>query len=140
MSASVIFPVDYSELTDLVMESHTNKNIQHVGLEEYGHPVVKNQKTEFNEKRGDFITVYGWRLFWDKVGTYQPYYLYNRGYLYDAENGLGYVGKMVTVNGEPHPSICRWAASRFRLKHPTKGIYGIDKTDAIYEYESLDMY
>ena len=134
-----LFPVDYNEnLTDLVMESHTNKIIQHSDLELYGHPVITNQKTEFNEKRGDYVSAYGWRLFWDKVGIHQPHYLYNRGYLYDAENGLGYVGEMITVNGKTQPSICSWAFS-FRLRHPTKGIHGIDKTDAIYYYESLDM-
>ena len=136
MSVS-IFPVDYERFTDKMMSLPLPLYVE-PELELYGHPIGKNLKTEFNEKRGDYISAYGWRLFWDKVGTHQPHYLYNRGYLYDAENGLGYVGKMITVSGKPYPSIECWAM-RTRLNHPDRSKYEIDKNDAIYYYESLDM-
>ena len=136
MSVS-LYPVDYERFTDKMMSLPLPLYVE-PELELYGHPISKNQVTEFNEKRGDYISVHGWRLFWDKVGTHQPHYLYNRGHLYDAENGLGYIGDMITVDGKPYPSIKCWAM-RTRLKYPNKGKYEIDKTDAIYYYESLDL-
>jgi len=45
---------------------------------------------------------------------------------------------MSEINGKPYPIIHRWAMQT-RLNHPQKSKYDIDKTDAIYYYESLDM-
>ena len=138
MSVATVFPIDYEKFTYKMMTLPLPGDVDY-GTELFGHKVHENQKTEFNEKRGQFISVFGWRVFWDKVGTHQPHYLYNRGHLYDTENGLGYIGDMITgVDGKPFPKIKHWAL-RTRLNHPKKGMNGIDKTDAIYYYESLDM-
>ena len=102
------------------------------------HPEWSNQKTEFNEIRGIFISVDGWRMFWDQVGGCQPYSISNRGYLYDAENGLGYIGIMVEVGGKPIPVLDYWAMNT-RFESPGIGKYVIDKTNAIYEYESIQL-
>ena len=135
---SVLLPIDYQRLTDRIMTLPSPFNLV-PSLELFGHPVGEKQTTEFNEKRGIFITVLGWEMFWDKVGTHQPHYLYNRGHIYDAENGLGYIGDMISdPNGKPHPNI-EWWAIRTRLEYPGKGLYKIDKTYAIYDYESNDM-
>jgi len=133
-----IFPVDYKRLTDIVMALPLTQCVE-PELEPFGHPIREDHESEFDEKRGIFADVYGWKIFWDKVGTFQPEYLYNLGHIYDAENGLGYIGDMINVDGKPCPFILTWAM-RTRLKHPRKeGKFKIDKTDAIYYYESLDM-
>lgn len=135
---SVLLPIDYKRLTDRIMTLPLPFSIVS-SLELFGHPVGEKQKTEFNEKRGIFITVRGWKMFWDKVGTYQPHYLYNRGHIYDAENGLGYIGDMISdSDGKPYPNI-EWWAIRTRLEYPGKGLHKIDKTNSIYDYESKDM-
>ena len=138
MSGS-LFPVDYKRIIDVVMSLPIYPEDIEPGLELYGHPICEGQTTEFNEKRGIFIQVNGWKLFWDKVGTYQPHYLCNQGHIYDTENGLGYIGDMITVNGKPFPNIEAWAMMT-RLEHPNRGRYEINKTDAIYHYESLNMH
>ena len=124
-----LLPVGYQSLVGQVMNS---------SREYRAHPEWKNQKTEFNEIRGIFISVDGWRMFWDQVGECQPYSLSNRGYLYDAENGLGYIGVMTDVGGKPIPVLDYWAM-RTRLESPGIGRYVIDKTKAIYEYESTQL-
>ena len=129
---TTLFPVGYQSLVGQVMKSSI------LNGEYRAHPEWKNQKSEFNEIRGIFINVYGWRIFWDKVGEYQPYSLLNRGYLYDAENGLGYIGVMVDVGGKPIPVLDSWAMNT-RLESPGIGKYVIDKTNAIYEYESIQL-
>jgi hypothetical protein len=77
-------------------------------------------------------------MFWDQVGEFQPHIILNRGYLYDAENGLGYIGVMVDVDSKPIPVLDYWAM-RTRLESPGIGRYVIDKTNAIYEYESTQL-
>ena len=150
-----LFPVDYQSITSLVMDPDfnnktpyrihtTHKEKKGSDLEDYGHPIYQHQTEEFNEDRGEYISAYGWKLFWDKTGPFKncnDIHLGNLdvtsiGNLYDAENGLGYIGGMLlNWNGEPFPNIHYWA-SRTRLNHPSKGKYEIDKTEAIYYYES----
>lgn len=124
-----LLPVGYQSLVGQVMNS---------SREYLACPEWYSQKTEFNEIRGILITVDGWRMFWDQVGECQPYSLSNRGYLYDAENGLGYIGAMIDVGGKPIPVLDYWAM-RTRLESPGIGRYVIDKTKAIYEYESTQL-
>lgn len=125
-----LFPVGYKSMVSRVMDPFFKEEIEY-----RGHPEYKNQKTEFNEIRGIFISVYGFKVFWDQVGECQPYSISNRGYLYDAENGLGYIGVMTDVGGKPIPVLDYWAM-RTRLESPGVGKNVIDKTNAIYEYES----
>jgi len=127
-----LLPNGYQTLVGQVLKPYILKG------EYRAHPEWKNQKTEFNETRGIFISVYGWRMFWDQVGEYQPYSISNRGYLYDAENGLGYIGVMIDVGSKPIPVLDSWAM-RTRLDSPGIGKYVIDKTKAIYEYESIQL-
>lgn len=133
MSTTTVFPVDYQGIVSQVMRLTT--------LEDYGHPVYENQTEEFDESRGYTAGVYGWSMFCDEMGPFEDNPFYGSkivGNLYDAENGLGYIGYMSEINGKPYPIIHRWAIQT-RLNHPKKGKYDIDKTDAIYYYESLDM-
>jgi hypothetical protein len=131
-----LLPVGYQSLVGHVMDSSRE---YHAHPEYRAHPEWKNQKTEFNEIRGIFISVDGWRIFWDQIGECQPHIILNRGYLYDAENGLGYIGVMVWgVEGKPTPVLDYWAM-RTRLESPGIGRYVLDKTNAIYEYESTQL-
>ncbi len=125
-----LFPVGYKSIVSRVMDPFFKEEIEY-----RGHPEYNNQKTEFNEIRGIFISVYGFKVFWDQVGEWHPDYIRDRGNLYDAENGLGYIGTMVDVGGKPTPVLDSWAM-RTRLESPGVGKYVIDKTKAIYEYES----
>ena len=124
-----LLPVGYQSLVGRVMNS---------SREYLSRPEWNSQKTEFNEIKGIFISVDGWRMFLDQVGKCQPYSLSNRGYLYDAENGLGYIGVIIDVGGKPIP-VLDYRAMRTRLESPGIGRYVIDKTKAIYEYESTQL-
>jgi hypothetical protein len=133
MAAITVFPFNYQTIVSQVMKLDT--------LEDYGHPNVQNKDTEFDESRGYTVGVHGWSMFCDEIGPFEdnPYYLSKIvGNLYDAENGLGYIGYISEIDEKPYPIIHSWAM-RTRLNHPKKGKYDIDKTDAIYYYESLDM-
>ena len=82
------------------------------------------------------MSAFGWKTFCDTVGPFaEPHYV---GNIYDAENGWGYVGNMVLCNGKHFPIFHCWAM-RKRLEWPGRGRYEIDKIDAIYDYESLDL-
>jgi len=133
MSTTTVFPFNYQTIVSQVMKLDT--------LEDYGHPVYENQTEEFDESRGHTVGVYGWSMFCDEIGPFEDNPCYGseiRGNLYDAENGLGYIGYIAEIDEKPYPIIHSWAM-RTRLNHPQKGKYDIDKTDAIYYYESLDM-
>ena len=152
-----LFPVDYQSITSLVMDPDFNnktpyrihamhKEKKGSDLEDYGHPIYQHQTEEFNEDRGEYITAYGWKLFWDRTGPFKDcndLHLGNLdvtsiGNLYDAENGLGYIGVMIDVGDKPIPVLDYWAM-RTRLESPGIGRYVIDKTKAIYEYESTQL-
>jgi hypothetical protein len=153
MSAPVVFPVDYQTIVSQVMDPEFHNKIHYApalwsstpyynklraikGLEDYGHPVGQNKGTEFDESRGYTAEVYGWKMFCDEMGPFEePHYL---GNLYDAENGLGYIGYITEIGGKPYPTIHHWA-ERTRIRFPGKGRYEIDKTEAIYDYESSQM-
>ena len=133
MSTTTVFPVDYQTIMSQIMGLDI--------LEDYGHPVGQNQAEEFDISRGYTAGVHGWSMFCDEIGPFEdnPYYGFKIvGNLYDAENGLGYIGYMAHTDGKHYPIIHSWAM-RTRLKHPVKGKFEIDNTDAIYYYESLDM-
>jgi len=130
MSAPVVFPVDYQTIVSQVLD--TGKGAP----EDYGHPVDQNQDEEFDESRGYTAEVYGWKMFCDEIGPFEePHY---SGNLYDAENGLGYIGYIAEMDGKPYPIIHHWA-ERTRIRFPGKGRYEIDKTEVIYDYESSQM-
>ena len=152
VTVPTLFPVDYQSITSLVMDPDFNNktpyriHATHRGetgsvLEDYGHPIYQHQTAEFNEDRGEYISAYGWKLFWDRTGnntidcTDTSLAVTSIGNIYDAENGLGYVGQMLNLGGKPFPNIDYWATTT-RLAHPSKGKYEIDKTEAIYYYES----
>ena len=110
-------------------------------LEDYGHWNIQSKDTECDESRGYTAGVHGWIMFCDEIGPFEDNPCYGSkivGNLYDAENGLGYIGYISEVDGKPYPIIHSWAM-RTRLKHPVKGKFEIDKHDAIYYYESLDI-
>lgn len=133
MSTTTVFPVDYQSIVDQVMGLDT--------LEDYGHLNNQSKDTEFDESRGYTARVYGWNMFCDEIGPFEDNPCYGSkiiGNLYDAENGLGYIGYISEVNRKPYPIIHTWAM-RTRLEHPGKGKFDIDKHDAIYYYESLDI-
>lgn len=133
MAATTVSPVNYRTIARQVMDLDI--------LEDYGHPVYENQTEEFDESRGYTAGVHGWSMFCDEIGPFEdnPYYGFKIvGNLYDAENGLGYIGYMVSTDGKHYPIIHSWAM-RTRLNHPEKNKFEIDKTDAIYYYEHLDM-
>lgn len=127
MDATVLFPVNQVKITDIVMSSR---------LEDFGHPVDEKTGQEFDMNRGYTMCAFGWSTFCDTVGPFaEPYYI---GNIYDAENGWGYIGNMITVNGKHYPRFHSWAM-RKRLEFPGRGRFEIDKIDAIYDYESLDL-
>lgn len=135
MSSSVVYPIDYQSIVGQVMELDI--------LEDYGHPVGQNQDEEFDISRGYTAGVHGWSMFCDEKGPFEDNSCYGSkimGNLYDAEDGLGYIGYMVEMDGKLYPIIHSWAM-RTRLKHPQrgKGKFEINKTDAFYYYEHLDM-
>ena len=104
-------------------------------LEDYGHLNYRKRGEEFDPSRGYTVSVYGWKMFCDEVGPFEENTY--RGNLYDAENGLGYIGYMSEMDGKPYPIIHHWA-TRTRLDHPRgKGRFAIDKMDAIHYYESV---
>lgn len=127
MDAMILFPMNYKKITDIVMGTR---------LEDYGHPVDETSGEEFDMTRGYTMSAFGWKTFCDTVGPFaEPHYV---GNIYDAENGWGYVGNMVLCNGKHFPIFHCWAM-RKRLEWPGRGRYEIDKIDAIYDYESLDL-
>lgn len=133
MAAITVSPVNYRTIARQVMDLDT--------LEDYGPPVYENQTEEFDESRGYTAGVHGWSMFCDEIGPFEDNPCYGSkivGNLYDSEDGLGYIGYMIEMDGKPYPIIHSWAM-RTRLKHPHKGKFGINKTDAIYYYESIDM-
>lgn len=134
MAAITVSPVNYRTIARQVMDLDI--------LEDYGHPVYENQTEEFDESRGYTAGVHGWSMFCDEIGPFEDNPCYGSkivGNLYDAEDGLGYIGYMVQMDGKTYPIIHSWAI-RTRLKHPKgKGKFEINKTDAIYYYEHLDM-
>ncbi|MBV68134.1 MAG: hypothetical protein CMG26_07255 [Candidatus Marinimicrobia bacterium] len=133
MSTTNVFPVNYQSIVNQVMELDI--------LEDYGHLNIQSKDTEFDESRGYTACVFGWSMFCDEIGPFEDNPCYGSkivGNLYDAENGLGYIGYISEVDGKPYPIIHSWAM-RTRLKHPEKGKFDIDKHDAIYYYESLDI-
>lgn len=135
MSSPVVYPVDYQSIVGQVMGLDI--------LEDYGHPVGQNQDEEFDISRGYTAGVHGWSMFCDEKGPFEDNPCYGSkivGNLYDAEDGLGYIGYIVEMDGKPYPIIHSWAMQT-RLKHPQrgKGKFEINKTDAIYYYEHLDM-
>lgn len=133
MSSPVVYPVDYQSIVGQVMEIDI--------LEDHGHLNYRNVDKEFDESRGYTAGVYGWSMFCDEIGPFEDNPCYGSkivSNLYDAENGLGYIGYISEVDGKPYPIIHSWA-TRTRLNHPKKGKFKIDKTIAIYEYETLDM-
>ena len=126
--SNVLFPVNYKKITDIVMGKR---------LEDFGHHVNEKSGEEFDKTRGYTMEAYGWKMFCDDVGPFaKPYYI---GNIYDAENGWGYIGDMISINGRPHPNIHSWAA-RTRIEFLGRGKFKIDKTEAIYDYESMDLY
>ena len=134
MSTTNVFPVNYQSIVSQVMELDT--------LEDYGHLNIQKDN-EFDESRGYTARVHGWSMFYDELGPFEDNPFYGSkivGNLYDAEDGLGYIGYMVEIDEKPYPIIHSWAM-RTRLKHPQrgKGKFEINKTDAIYYYEHLDM-
>jgi len=133
MSSSVVYPVYYQSILGKVMGLDI--------LEDYGHPVGETHDEEFDISRGYTAGVYGWRMFCDEIGPFEDNPCYGSkivGNLYDAENGLGYIGYIAEIDGKSYPIIHKWA-ERTRIRFPGKGQYEIDKHDAIYYYESLDM-
>lgn len=133
MSSQVVYPVDYPSIVGQVMELDI--------LEDHGHLNYRKGDEEFDESRGYTAGVHGWSMFCDEIGHFEDNPCYGSkivGNLYDAENGLGYIGYIAEMDGKPYPIIHSWAM-RTRLNHPGKNKFGIDKTDAIYYYESLDM-
>lgn len=128
MDAKMLFPVGQKNITDIVMGSR---------LEDFGHPVDEKRGEEFDMTRGYTMEAYGWKTFCDTVGPFaEPHYI---GNIYDAENGWGYIGAMISINGRPHPKFHSWAM-RKRLEFPGRGMFEIDKIDATYYYESLDLH
>jgi hypothetical protein len=159
MSQSVVLPVDYQSIVSQVMDpdfhnkmpywqicthhtsprGHYQKKLQAKrDLEDYGHLNYRKPTEEFDESRGYTACVFGWKMFCDVVGPFEKNDCC--GNLYDGENSLGYIGYMRSINGKPYPIIHDWAM-RTRLIHnyPRLGKFAIDKTDAIYEYESSHM-
>jgi len=133
MSSSVVYPVDYPNIAKQIMERDI--------LEDYGYPVSQSSDEEFDLSRGYTAEVYGWKMFCDEIGPFEDNPCYGSkivGNLYDAENGLGYIGYITEIDGKPYPIIHNWA-ERTRIRFPGKGRYEIDKHDAIYYYESLDI-
>ena len=133
MSSPVVFPVDYQSIVGQVIGLDI--------LEDYGHPVGENQDEEFDISRGYTAGVYGWSMFCDEMGPFEDNPCYGSkivGNLYDAENGLGYIGYIAEMDGKPYPIIHHWA-ERTRIRFPGKGRYEIDKTEVIYDYESSQM-
>ena len=127
MDATMLFPVNHKNITDIVIGSR---------LEDFGHPVDETSGEEFDMTRGYTMSAFGWSTFCDTVGPFAS--PDSVGNIYDAENGWGYVGDMVLCNGKYFPIFHCWAM-RKRLEWPGRGRYEIDKIDAIYEYESLDL-
>jgi hypothetical protein len=137
MSAPIL-PDDYQSVVSQVMDPYFQARED---LEDYGHLNYWKRGEEFDLSRGYTVLAYGWSMFCDEVGPFEGNTCRGSkivGNLYDAENGLGYIGYISEVDGKPYPIIHTWAM-RTRLEHPRKGRFGIDKTDAIYYYESLDM-
>ena len=133
MSSPVVYPLDYQSIVGQVMELDI--------LEDHGHLNYQKVDEEFDESRGYTVGVHGWSMFCDEIGHFEDNSYYGSkivGNLYDAENGLGYIGYISEVDGKPYPIIHSWAM-RTRLNYPEKGKFKIDKTIAIYEYETLDM-
>ena len=159
MSQIVLYPVDYQSIVSQVMDPDFHNKTpywqlctRHVSprghyqkksrakrdLEDYGHLNYRKTTEEFDESRGYTACVFGWKMFCDEVGPFEDND--GCGNLYDAENGLGYIGYICNVNGKPYPIIHHWAMrTRLDHTHPTLGKFAIDKTDAFYEYESSHL-
>ena len=152
-------PVNYQSIVTLIMDpdfhnktpywqyctrytsprSQYQKKLQaRKNLEDYdGHLNYRNREEEFDLSRGYTAGIHGWNMFCDEVGPFEDIPRNATkilGNLYDMENGLGYIGFMAEINGKPCPIIHYWATLT-RLNHPKKGKFGIDKTDAIYDFE-----
>lgn len=135
MVESVIFPVNYESIVNKVMKLNI--------IENYGHPILCDQDIEFDESRGYEVMVYGWTMFCDEVGPFEDIYvsgfkIHICGNLYDTENGLGYIGYIAKIDNKYYPVIYEWA-ERTRIKYPGQEKFSINKFDAYYYYESLDM-
>ncbi len=119
--AGVVYPVGYKSIVEQVMDRDFRKKIIHQ-VEQY---------------EGYGVEVHGWRMFCDgKSSSFKG--KISDGNLYDVENGLGYIGYLSVVNGKPYPVIDYWAM-RTRIDYPPLARFKIDKTDAIYRYESKDF-
>jgi hypothetical protein len=159
MSQITVYPVDYQSIVSQVMDpdfhnktpywqyctrhpsprAHYQKKLMaKKDLEDYGHLNYRKRNEEFDGTRGYTVSVFGWKMFCDEIGPFEDKDC--TGNLYDAENGLGYVGYISRINGKLYPVVHCWA-KRTRLNHPDSQLdkFSIDKTDAIYRYESLDM-
>lgn len=122
--ATVVYPVDRKSIVEQVMDPDFRNKILH--------------RREFDESRGYSVEVHGWRMFCDgRKSSFKE--KISDGNLYDVENGLGYIGYLSVVNGKPYPVIDYWAM-RTRIDYPPLGRFKIDKTDAIYRYESKDFH
>jgi len=160
MSHIVVFPVDYQSIVSQVMDPDFHNKTpywllctRHVSprghyqkksqgkrdLEDYGHLNYRKTTEEFDESRGYTACVFGWKMFCDELCPFEDNDCC--GNLYDAENGMGYIGYICNVNGKPYPIVHQWAM-RTRLNHGLTTVerFAIDKSDAVYRYESLDMY
>ena len=118
--ATVVYPVDRKSIVEQVMD-----------------PDFHNKILRWRESRGYTVEVFGWGMFCDEIGPFKE--KNSTGDLYDEENGLGYVGYLSVVNGKPYPIIDYWAM-RTRIDYPPFDRFKIDKTDAIYRYESKDFH
>lgn len=122
--ATVVYPVNHKSIVEQVMDM------------DFHNKIPRGQ--EFDESRGYTVEVYGWSMFCDDTCRSDNKGKISSGNLYDTENGLGYVGCLSLVNGKPYPVIDYWAM-RTRINYPPLDRFKIDKTDAIYTYESKDF-